>query len=64
MSILNFSPQRRCTVRLEEVFFKNDTDQNLTVDDDLFRAMISDFFVPQLNNRDERRNMSHSSCHN
>lgn len=33
-------------------FFKNDAGQNVTVNGDRYRAMITDFFVPQLNNHD------------
>ncbi|GFU99905.1 uncharacterized protein TNCV_1257541 [Trichonephila clavipes] len=53
-------------------FFKNDEGHNVTVNDDRYRAMITNFFIPELNNHDvqelwlatRRRNMSHSSCHN
>ncbi|GFV35937.1 hypothetical protein TNCV_2866951 [Trichonephila clavipes] len=45
---------------------------NVTVNGDRYRAMINNFFIPELNNHDvqelwfqqRRRNMSHSSCHN
>ena len=33
-------------------FFKNHAGQNVTVNGDRYRAMITDFFVPQLNNHD------------
>ena len=33
-------------------FFKNDAGQNVTVNSDRYRAMITDFFIPQLNNHD------------
>lgn len=33
-------------------FFKNDAGQNVTVNGDRYRAMITDFFVHQLNNHD------------
>ncbi|GFV44898.1 putative DD41D transposase [Trichonephila clavipes] len=53
-------------------FFKNDEDHNVRVNGDRYRAMITNFFIPELNNQDvqelvvptRRRNMSHSSCHN
>ncbi|GFS89682.1 uncharacterized protein TNCV_3787241 [Trichonephila clavipes] len=33
-------------------FFKNDEGHNVTVNGDRYRAMITDFFIPQLNNHD------------
>ncbi|GFY36846.1 transposable element Tc3 transposase [Trichonephila clavipes] len=33
-------------------FFKNDEGHNVTVNGDRYRAMITNFFVPELNNRD------------
>ncbi|GFS83286.1 putative transposable element [Trichonephila clavipes] len=53
-------------------FFKNDEGHNVTVNGDRYRAMITNFFIPELNNHDvqelcfqtRRRNMPHSSCHN
>ncbi|GFV63573.1 putative transposable element [Trichonephila clavipes] len=57
---------------LVESFFKNDG-HNVTVNGDRYRAMITNFFISELNNHDvqelwfvpiRRRNMSHSSCHN
>ncbi|GFX40868.1 transposable element Tc3 transposase [Trichonephila clavipes] len=33
-------------------FFKNDEDHNVTVNGDRYRAMITNFFIPQLNNHD------------
>ncbi|GFW74564.1 DUF5641 domain-containing protein [Trichonephila clavipes] len=53
-------------------FFKNDEGHNVTVNGDRYRAMITNFFIPELNNHDvqelwfqqDRRNMSHSSFHN
>ncbi|GFT86404.1 transposable element Tc3 transposase [Trichonephila clavipes] len=53
-------------------FFKNDEGHNVTIHVDRYRAMITNFFIPELNNHDvqealvptRRRNMSHSSCHN
>ncbi|GFV27892.1 hypothetical protein TNCV_3041671 [Trichonephila clavipes] len=47
-------------------FFKNDEGHNVTVNGDRYRAMITNFFIPKLNNHDvqERWYMSHSSCHN
>ncbi|GFU81044.1 hypothetical protein TNCV_1116961 [Trichonephila clavipes] len=57
---------------LVESFLQNDEGHNVTVNGDRYRAMITNFFIPELNNRDvqelwfqqRRRNMSHSSCHN
>ncbi|GFS93887.1 uncharacterized protein TNCV_5053421 [Trichonephila clavipes] len=37
---------------LVESFFKNDDDHNVTVDGDRYRAMITNFFIPELNNHD------------
>ncbi|GFX89894.1 uncharacterized protein TNCV_1535411 [Trichonephila clavipes] len=33
-------------------FFKNDEGHNVTVNGDLYRAMITNFFIPELNNHD------------
>ncbi|GFT75451.1 putative DD41D transposase [Trichonephila clavipes] len=33
-------------------FFKNDEDHNVTVNGDRYRAMITIFFIPELNNHD------------
>ncbi|GFT27138.1 DUF4817 domain-containing protein [Trichonephila clavipes] len=33
-------------------FFKNDESHNVTVNDDRYRAMITNFFIPELNNHD------------
>ncbi|GFW13887.1 uncharacterized protein TNCV_4700221 [Trichonephila clavipes] len=48
--------------------FKNDEGHNITVNGDRYRAMITNFFIPELNSHDvvptKRRNMSHSLCHN
>ncbi|GFT01802.1 tc3a_0 protein [Trichonephila clavipes] len=50
-------------------FFKNDEGHNVTVNGDRYRAMITNFFIPELNNQDVQelwfqqdggRNMSHS----
>ncbi|GFX46635.1 tc3a_0 protein [Trichonephila clavipes] len=55
------------------VLLQNDEGHNVTVNGDRYRAMITNFFIPELNNHDvqelwiptRRRNfMSHSSCHN
>ncbi|GFV69886.1 putative DD41D transposase [Trichonephila clavipes] len=35
-------------------FFKNDEDHNVTVNGDRYRAMITNFFIPELNNHDVR----------
>ncbi|GFV51830.1 uncharacterized protein TNCV_1321861 [Trichonephila clavipes] len=37
---------------LVESFFKNDEGHNVTVDGDQYRAMITNFFIPELNNHD------------
>ncbi|GFV18502.1 transposable element Tc3 transposase [Trichonephila clavipes] len=37
---------------LVESFFKNDEGHNVTVNDDRYRAMITNFFIPELNNHD------------
>ncbi|GFV52265.1 uncharacterized protein TNCV_3197651 [Trichonephila clavipes] len=33
-------------------FFKNDEGHNVTVNGDRYRAMITNFFIPELNNQD------------
>ncbi|GFS47982.1 protein kinase domain-containing protein [Trichonephila clavipes] len=33
-------------------FFKNDEGHNVTINDDRYRAMITNFFIPELNNHD------------
>ncbi|GFV44368.1 DDE_3 domain-containing protein [Trichonephila clavipes] len=54
-------------------FFKNDEGHNVTVNGDRYRAMITNFFIPELNNHDVQKLgfqqdgatcHSHSSCHN
>ncbi|GFY09601.1 DUF4817 domain-containing protein [Trichonephila clavipes] len=37
---------------LVESFFKNDDGHNVTVNGDRYRAMITNFFIPELNNHD------------
>ncbi|GFT97265.1 putative DD41D transposase [Trichonephila clavipes] len=37
---------------LVESFFKNDEGHNVTVNGDRYRAMITNFFIPELNNQD------------
>ncbi|GFW06966.1 uncharacterized protein TNCV_3691621 [Trichonephila clavipes] len=37
---------------LVESFFKNDEGHNVTVNGDQYRAMITNFFIPELNNHD------------
>ncbi|GFX93548.1 putative transposable element [Trichonephila clavipes] len=57
---------------IDPYFFETDEGHNVTVNGDRYRAMITNFFIPELNNHDvpgavvptRRRNMSHSSCHN
>ncbi|GFW31646.1 putative DD41D transposase [Trichonephila clavipes] len=39
-------------LKLVESFFKNDEGHNVTVKDDRYRAMITNFFIPELNNHD------------
>ncbi|GFT14423.1 putative transposable element [Trichonephila clavipes] len=38
--------------QLVESFFKNDEGHNVTVNGDRYRAMITNFFIPELNNHD------------
>ncbi|GFW99246.1 uncharacterized protein TNCV_3010141 [Trichonephila clavipes] len=53
-------------------FFKNDEGHNCTVNGDRYRAMITNFFIPELNNHDVQElcfqqdgaACPHSSCHN
>ncbi|GFV20572.1 hypothetical protein TNCV_776181 [Trichonephila clavipes] len=43
-----------CGIRIAHYvhFFKNDEDHNVTVNGDRYRAMITNFFIPELNNHD------------
>ncbi|GFX22057.1 DDE_3 domain-containing protein [Trichonephila clavipes] len=41
-----------CVYGLVESFFKNDESHNVTVNGDRYRAMITNFFIPELNNHD------------
>ncbi|GFX55329.1 hypothetical protein TNCV_3968831 [Trichonephila clavipes] len=43
-----------CGIRIAHYvhFFKNDEGHNVTVNDDRYRAMITNFFIPELNNHD------------
>ncbi|GFW23693.1 uncharacterized protein TNCV_2032361 [Trichonephila clavipes] len=41
-----------CALWLAESFFKNDEGHNVTVNGDRYRAMITNFFIPELNNHD------------
>ncbi|GFU78277.1 hypothetical protein TNCV_5008541 [Trichonephila clavipes] len=43
---------RSAFLRLVESFFKNDEGHNVTVNGDRYRAMITNFFIPELNNHD------------
>ncbi|GFX41875.1 putative DD41D transposase [Trichonephila clavipes] len=52
-------------------FFKNDEGHNVTVNGDRYTAMITNFFIPELNNHDVQElwfqqdgATCHSSCHN
>ncbi|GFV68342.1 hypothetical protein TNCV_575941 [Trichonephila clavipes] len=47
-------PETDCLVRLWAGgnFFKNDEDHNVTVNGDRYRAVITNFFIPELNNHD------------
>ncbi|GFU26505.1 transposable element Tcb2 transposase [Trichonephila clavipes] len=55
---LILSTGRRCETCLEAggiigpYFFKNDEDHNVTFNGDRYRAMITNFFIPELNNYD------------
>ncbi|GFT67189.1 hypothetical protein TNCV_783411 [Trichonephila clavipes] len=42
----------RALYGLVESFFKNDEGHNVTVNGDRYRAMITNFFIPELNNHD------------
>ncbi|GFS96326.1 uncharacterized protein TNCV_16751 [Trichonephila clavipes] len=49
----NSGPKIRHTLYgLVESFFKNDEGHNVTVNGDRYRAMIANFFIPELNNHD------------
>ncbi|GFV19261.1 uncharacterized protein TNCV_533041 [Trichonephila clavipes] len=53
-------------------FFTNDEGHNVTVNGDRYRTMITNFFIPELNNHDVQElwfqqdgtTTCHSSCHN
>ncbi|GFW27681.1 transposable element Tc3 transposase [Trichonephila clavipes] len=54
------------TFGLVEPFFKNDEGHNVTVNGDRYRAMITNFFIPQLNNHDVQELWFHqdgATCH-
>ncbi|GFU69466.1 putative DD41D transposase [Trichonephila clavipes] len=47
-------------------FFKNDEGHNVTVNDDRYRAMITNFFIPELNNHDAQElwfQQDGATCH-
>ncbi|GFY23692.1 transposable element Tc3 transposase [Trichonephila clavipes] len=51
---------------LVESFFKNDESQNVTVNNDRYRAMITNFFIPELNNHDVQElwlQQDDATCH-
>ncbi|GFY20003.1 putative DD41D transposase [Trichonephila clavipes] len=52
LPLLNWNPLRVLSTRLVESFFKNDAGRNVTVNGDRYRAMITNFFIPELNNHD------------
>ncbi|GFW09696.1 transposable element Tc3 transposase [Trichonephila clavipes] len=43
-------------------FFKNDEGHNVTVNGDRYRAMITSFFIPELNNRDVQELWFQQDC--
>ncbi|GFX03244.1 putative DD41D transposase [Trichonephila clavipes] len=52
---------------LVESFFKNDEGHSVTVNGDRYRAMITNFFIPELNNRDVQElwfQQDGATCHN
>ncbi|GFU73990.1 uncharacterized protein TNCV_2704301 [Trichonephila clavipes] len=47
-------------------FFKNDEGHNVTVNGDRYRAMITNFFIPELNNHDVQElwfQQDDATCH-
>ncbi|GFU19171.1 transposable element Tc3 transposase [Trichonephila clavipes] len=51
---------------LVESFFKNDEGHNVTVNGDRYRAMITNFFIPELNNQDAQElwfQQDGATCH-
>ncbi|GFU89116.1 uncharacterized protein TNCV_2895641 [Trichonephila clavipes] len=51
---------------LVESFFKNDEGHNVTVNGDRYRAMITNFFIPELNNHDVQElwfQQNGATCH-
>ncbi|GFV07984.1 hypothetical protein TNCV_2402951 [Trichonephila clavipes] len=61
-----------CALWVGGILLQNDEGHTVTVNGDRYSAMITNFFIPELNNHGcpgavvptRRRNMSHSSCHN
>ncbi|GFU28273.1 hypothetical protein TNCV_1022561 [Trichonephila clavipes] len=45
-----------CGIRIAHYvhFFKNDEGHNVTVNGDRYTAMITNFFIPELNNHDDQ----------
>ncbi|GFV94816.1 transposable element Tc3 transposase [Trichonephila clavipes] len=41
-----------CTLWAGGILLQNDEDHNVTVNGDRYRAMITNFFIPELNNHD------------
>ncbi|GFT73513.1 putative transposable element [Trichonephila clavipes] len=55
-----------CLYGLVESFFKNDAGHNVTVNGDRYRAMITNFFIPELNNHDDQElwfQQDGATCH-
>ncbi|GFV85599.1 putative DD41D transposase [Trichonephila clavipes] len=55
-----------CVCGLVKSFFKNDEGHNVTVNGDRYRAMITNFFIPELNNHDVQQlwfQQDGATCH-
>ncbi|GFX81585.1 putative DD41D transposase [Trichonephila clavipes] len=61
-----------CALWAGGILLQNDEGHNVTVNGDRYRAMITNFLIPELNNHDVQElwfqqdggKLSHSSCHN
>ncbi|GFW98084.1 hypothetical protein TNCV_2491401 [Trichonephila clavipes] len=64
---MSLHPEKLTVYGLVESFFKNDEGHNVTVNGDRYRAMITNFFIPELNNHDVQElwfQQDGATCHN
>ncbi|GFX86801.1 putative transposable element [Trichonephila clavipes] len=55
-----------CALWAGEILLQNDEGHNVTVNGDRYRAMINNFFIPELNNHDVQESWFHqdgATCH-